>query len=309
MPSRLLTASLSLAIALTATVAVEEKVAADNGPISGTGIGGNAYAQGVTSGAQVNGSDVTVNAGLTQGSGAKASPTNFKASSGPVCTSQAVDSLTAVGLINQNPGASVSMNGDPGTGTWYVITCPGTTPSLLFVSTVGRPAAQPPLTQPRALAQEALATMRLPGPMVEMSPPSGAEVVNFQDWLWVAPSTWHPISATATAGPVSATATATPTRVVYDMGNGGEVVCDGAGTPYDPTVPSQEQSTSCSYTYIASSAGEPGNRYTATATIYWSVRWTAAGAPGGGNLGEIPGDTTSTSVEVDEIQAINTASR
>ena len=58
-----------------------------------------------------------------------------------------------------------------------------------------------------------------------------------------------------------------------------------------------------------SSAGQPNNRYTATATIYWTVRWTAAGAPGGGNLGEIPGDTTSTSVEVDEIQAINTASR
>jgi hypothetical protein len=285
------------------------KEAAAAGPSASTEVGGNAYAQGVTSGAQINGADVTVNAGLTQGTGGTAAPTTVKAASGSVCTSQAVDSLTAVDLLNHNPTTNVSINGAPGSGTWYLISCPGTTPSLLFVSTAGPGGAQPALAQPKALAQEALATMHLPGPTVEMSPPSGAEVVNFQDWLWVDPSTWHPISATATAGPVSATAVAMPDRVVYDMGNGARVVCNGPGTAYDPNVAAAQQSTNCSYLYLASSAGQPNNHYTATATVYWTVRWTAAGAPGGGNLGEIPGDTTSTSVEVDEIQAVNTASR
>jgi hypothetical protein len=308
MCSRLLTASLSLSVAFTAVLAVTQDVAAAAGPNSSAGGGGNAYAQGVTSGAEVNGSDVTVNAGLTQGSGGNTSPTTTT-SSGPRCISQAVDSVTAIGLMNQNPNTNISMAGDPGSGTWFLITCPGTTPSLQFISSLGPQGAQPPLAQPRALAQEALATMHLPGPAVAMSPPSGAEVVNLQDWLWVDPSTWHPISATATAGPVSATATATPDRVVYDMGNGSQVVCNGPGTPYNPSVPAAQQTTNCSYTYLASSAGQPSNRYTVTATIYWSVRWSATGAPGGGNLGEIAGDTTSTAVTVDEIQAVNTASR
>jgi hypothetical protein len=308
MSYRLLTAFSAMVIGAALAVASAQPVAADPPPPPTNG-NNNAGVQGLTSGANVNGTDVTVNAGLTQGTGSNSSPTTVKTSSGSTCTSQAVDSLTAVNLINQNPSTGISMSGDPGQGTWYLITCPGTTASLLFRSALGPQGAQPPLAQPSALAQEAFATMHLPGPTVEMSPPSGAEVVNFQVWLWVDPSTWHPISATATAGPVSATAVATPDRVVYDMGNGGQVVCNGPGRAYDPNVPPAQQPTNCSYLYHTSSAGQPNNRYTATATIYWTVRWTAAGAPGGGNLGEVPGDTTSTSVEVDEIQAINTASR
>jgi hypothetical protein len=307
MSYRVLTTFGAVLVGSVLVVASPERVLADIPP--STAGNNNAGVQGLTSGANINGADVTVNAGLTQGTGASASPTTVKSASGSTCTSQAVDSLSAVGLLNQNPATNVTVNGAPGAGTWYLVNCPGTTPSLLFVSTVGLGGTQPALAQPRALAQEALATMHLPGPTLEMSPPSGAEVVNFQDWLWVDRSTWHPISATATAGPVSATAVATPDRVVYDMGNGAKVVCNGPGTAYAPDLPPGQQSTNCSYLYLTSSAGQPNNRYTATATIYWTVRWTAAGAPGGGNLGEIPGDTTSTSVEVDEIQAINTASR
>jgi hypothetical protein len=264
-----------------------------------------------TSGIDANGSDVTVNAGLIQGIGGPAPLTTIKTSAGPICTAQAVDPVTAFGLMNRNPNGDVSVSGDPGQGpgSWYVITCPGTTPSLQFTSALGPQGAQPPLVQPRALAQEALARMHLPAPTVEMSPPSSAGVVNFRDWLWVDPSSWHPISATATAGAVTATATGTPDRVVYEMGDGAEVVCTGPGTPYNPSSAPQDQSTSCSHTYVASSAGQPENRYTTTATIYWSVRWTAVGAAGGGSLGEIAGDTSTSSVTVDEIQAITTVSR
>jgi len=165
------------------------------------------------------------------------------------------------------------------------------------------------LAQPAALAQQALATMHLPAPRIGMSPPNTAEIVNFQDWLWVDSSMWHPISATASVGSVAATATATPQRVVYDMGDGNQVVCSSAGTPYNPATAPGAQSTSCSYRYANSSAGQPNNLYAASATIYWHVTWTAVGAPGGGDLGEIPGDTATTQVAVDEVQALNTASR
>jgi hypothetical protein len=142
-----------------------------------------------------------------------------------------------------------------------------------------------------------------------MSPPSTAEIVNFQDWLWVDGSMWHPLSATASVGPVTATATATPERVLYEMGDGSQVVCTGPGTPYNPAVAPGAQSTTCSYSYPNSSAGQPNNQYTASATIYWHVTWRAVGAPGGGDLGQVAGDTATTQVAVDEVQALNTASR
>jgi hypothetical protein len=213
-----------------------------------------------------------------------------------------------VNLINTNGSTSITINGVPGGGTWYLITCPGTTPSLIFE---GAPAGQAaaPLAQPAALAQQALATMHLPAPRIGMSPPNTAEIVNFQDWLWVDGSMWHPISATAAVGPVAATATATPERVLYEMGDGSQVVCTGPGTPYKPAIAPGAQSTNCSYSYPNSSAGQPNNQYTASATIYWHVTWTAVGAPGGGDLGEFAGDTATTQVAVDEVQALNTASR
>ena len=309
MSPRLLIAPVFLLVAAV-SLAVPTHVHADGDPGGGGGGNDNQLSQGVTSGVNVNGSDVTVNAGVNQGVGGgnTGTPATVTTSTGTTCTSQAVDAVTAAGLINSNPATNMTMTGDPGAGTWYVITCPGTTPSLLFVGSPSGQQVQPPaLAQPQALAQEALATLHLPGPGLRMSPATTAQLVNFEDWLWVDPSIWHPISATATAGPVSATAVATPDRVVYDMGDGGQVVCSGPGTPYDPNRSPDGQSTNCSYTYRSSSAGQPGNHFTATATIYWTVRWTAAGAPGGGNLGQIPGETSSAPVEVDEIQAVNVA--
>ena len=310
MPARILSAPVVAGLAIALCWLAVTDVKADSEPGGSADSGGNAYTQGVTSGASVDGSDVTVNAGLTQGTGGGTAPTTVQAASAPVCSSQPVDPVAAFGLINRVPDTSITMTGDPGhgPGTWYVITCPGTTPSLLFA---GSPPVGPqsPLAQPSALAQQALATMHLPGPAVGMSPPSNSEVVNFADWLWVDPATWHPISATATAGPVSATATATPDRVVYDMGDGSSVVCNGPGTLYDPTIAPDRQTTKCSHAYLESSAGQPTNRYTVSATIYWSVRWTSQGAAGGGSLGEVRGATTSTPVEVDEIQAVTTTAR
>ena len=226
----------------------------------------------VTSGASVNGTDVTVNAGLVTG-GSGGEPQREPRSRPAVattCTSQAIDGQSATNLINTNGSTSITINGVPGAGTWYLITCPGTTPSLIFEgASAGQAVA--PLAQPAALAQQALATMHLPAPRVGMSPPNTAEVVNFQDWLWVDSSMWHPISATASVGPVAATATATPQRVVYDMGDGSQVVCSGPGTPYNPAAAPGAQTTNCSYSYANSSAGQPNNMYTASATIYWHV--------------------------------------
>lgn len=308
MSGRLLTTAAGLACAVLVFIAVPRTAFADGGQ-SPSGSDNFGVQQG-TSGVSADGSDVTVNAGLLQGTGGDANPgTTVSSSHGTTCTSQAVSGVAAANLMNQNPSTDLTINGFPGAGTWYLITCPGTTPSLVFDGAAGPGQAAAPLAQPRALAQQALATLHLPAPRVGMSPPSGAELVNFEDWLWVDRSNWQAISATAAVGPVAATARATPDRVVYDMGDGSEVTCRDPGTPYNLAVAPAAQSTDCSYRYATSSAGQPGNRYTATATIYWHVTWTSVGAPGGGDLGEIAGDSATVQVEVDEVQALNVAAR
>ena len=106
------------------------------------------------------------------------------------------------------------------------------------------------------------------------------------------------MTASATAGPVTTTATATPEKVVWDMGNGASVTCDGPGTPYNANDPNA--TTDCSYTWP-----DPGT-FRVTATIYWTVTWTATGAPGGGDLGAHAGPAAGVTVHVEESQAINT---
>jgi hypothetical protein len=126
-------------------------------------------------------------------------------------------------------------------------------------------------------------------------------VVQFATWLWV--DEWKTQTATAAVPGLSVTVTAAPTRVVWTMGDGGTETCDGPGTPYDPNVPADQQSTNCSYTYHESSAGQPGNDYHGTVTITYGASWTATNGSGG-NLGAINVSAPFTA-RVGEIQAIN----
>lgn len=127
--------------------------------------------------------------------------------------------------------------------------------------------------------------------------------MNVSSWLWVGSGAWRSMSATAAAGPVSATATAAPAEVVWTMGDGHSVTCDGPGVPYNSSNPNA--TTYCSYTWPTSSGGEPGGVYRVTATVYYQAAWTAAGAPGGGSFGLVAGPSSSVAVRVAESQAIN----
>ena len=132
---------------------------------------------------------------------------------------------------------------------------------------------------PVVVADQAVQQLPLGTPTIEMAPPAGADqLVRMATWLWIKPGAWQSLTATASAGTVTTTATATPTKVVWNMGDGSTVTCDGAGTPYDPNDPNA--TTDCSYTWAQSSSDQPGGEYQVTATIYWSVSWTAVGAAG-----------------------------
>jgi hypothetical protein len=155
------------------------------------------------------------------------------------------------------------------------------------------------------LAREASDQLRLGNPVIRMNPEATWEqVVHMPTWMWVDPAAWAPVSATADAGAVAVTATATPTSVVWDMGNGDSVTCAGPGTPYDRARSVSAQRTTCSYTYRRSSSGQPGQRFTVTATVLWDARWSATGIEGGGDLGTMR-TNASVRVRVAELQALN----
>jgi hypothetical protein len=171
------------------------------------------------------------------------------------------------------------------------------------------PAAPTPPAGPApssaTVAKQAASTLTLPSPVIEMAPPQTSEqIVGVRAWLWVNSAAWQPSTVTATVDGVSATATATPTEVVWNMGDGHSVTCDGPGTPYDASQPNA--TTDCSYTWATPSSSRASGTYQVTATIEFSVTWTAAGAAGGGNLGLVPGAVNAAQVTVGESEALNT---
>lgn len=219
-------------------------------------------------------------------------------SSKPVCTWARLEPEHAEMADRLSGNGSGPPKGD-GPGAWYRKICTDAGGSTAVVVWV------PDRVDPRVLAERAADQVPIPSTALAMNPTAeqGA-VVNVATWLWVDAGGWNPVNAQASAGGVVVTATAAPRRVVWDMGNGDRVTCGGPGTPYDPSRPSAEQSTDCSYTYRKSSARAEGGAYTVTATVVWEVSWTVTGAAGGGSLGTAP-RSQSVRLPVKEIQAVN----
>lgn len=136
---------------------------------------------------------------------------------------------------------------------------------------------------PRAAAESVRSSLELPELVLGGAPPPGADkVVRVPVWLWVDPEAWEPVSASAAVSVGSVTVTATPVSVEWETGDGGEVVCPGPGTPFDPErhrggTPSPD----CGHVYSSASADSPGGVFTVTARARWEVRWEATGSGGG----------------------------
>lgn len=153
-----------------------------------------------------------------------------------------------------------------------------------------------------SLAAQAVERLPLSGPAIGLAPdPSKMGLVGLPVWMWteVTPSTWGPVSATASVPGVSVTATAQALRIVWDMGDGHRVTCDGPGTPYDRDS-GVTVSPTCGHLYERSSAGRPGDAYTVTATTTWQIRWA-----GGGSAGELTQTrASSVRVRIGELQVL-----
>lgn len=147
---------------------------------------------------------------------------------------------------------------------------------------------------PAQLAQQAVQQMGLRVPEIGMtggSPPDGMQIVGIPAWLWAVDpgeSTTpgvagiEPIVRSASAGGVTVTATGRLDRIVWSLGDGATVTCSGAkaaGTPYEGRYDKQPSPT-CGYTYTSTSAGQPNEAFTVTATAYWVVTWSGGNQSG-----------------------------
>ncbi|MFJ8965356.1 hypothetical protein ACIRG5_38820 [Lentzea sp. NPDC102401] len=188
-------------------------------------------------------------------------------------------------------------------GGWFMVLCSPDGKDLdshgpIWISAGAQRPAPP---SPEQVAQIARKRLQMPRPAISASP-GGTQLVNLPTWLWLA-NGWAPVSATASVPGVSVTAVAKPVSVTWSMGDGGSVTCSTSGTPYTADHDPKGLSPDCGYTYRKSSAGQPAEAFSVTATVNWTVTWSGAG-----QTGEFPNMTTSaaTTLRVAESQGITT---
>lgn len=138
---------------------------------------------------------------------------------------------------------------------------------------------------PGGVAQIAIESMRLRAIDIGITPepvPGSIGLVGMPVWLWArSPDsrTYGPTTASASAGGITITATARVHQITWDMGDGTEIVCRTAGTPYEPSF-GETESPDCGHVYEQSSAHQDNGKYTVTATSDWVITWSGAGQTG-----------------------------
>ncbi|GHD36580.1 ATP/GTP-binding protein [Nocardiopsis kunsanensis] len=162
--------------------------------------------------------------------------------------------------------------------------------------------------EPAALAEQARAMMSPPEPEIGTAPPLGKpRFVNMPAWMWVDGASWEPVTATASVSAGSVNVTATPDRVVWNTGDGSEVVCQGPGTVYTPQVHEDGASPDCGHTYTALPPEGAETGMELTATWEWQVAWSTSD----GRSGDLEALTTTstTPIAVSEIHSVITRIR
>ncbi|HET9873105.1 MAG TPA: hypothetical protein VFP89_11000 [Propionibacteriaceae bacterium] len=161
-----------------------------------------------------------------------------------------------------------------------------------------------PVITPEQAAYMAVAQLQLPTLAPEVGPSPDLNewnmaVVGYPLWLWVdGPARIGPVSQ-AVAN-LSVSLDAKVSKVVYRMGDGNSVTCNGPGTKWTKSVPAGRKSPDCGYTYTEPSL--PKGNYTVTSTTYWDVGWSINGSTG---VISMP-LTASTEIPVGELQVLVT---
>ncbi|MFG3517540.1 ATP/GTP-binding protein [Streptomyces bobili] len=192
---------------------------------------------------------------------------------------------------------------EPGDGAVYEQTCGwGGVAGNAIVRMVWL--ADPPpqeTVDPAVLAQRAVDSMTLLGPDVASPRAAGKYTVGVPMWMWVNQSatTYGPNSASASAGGITVTATAKVSKIVWAMGDGASVTCNGPGTPYTSSA-GMAQSPTCGHVYSKISGSARNGKFPVTATSTWTINW-----QGGGQAGQLTEvRQTNVQVAVGEVQVV-----
>jgi hypothetical protein len=303
--------ALAIGVTLIATLAVTLPAGTAFASVGGTGSGGSCSDSSSTLNC---GTGISGTTGTGAGAGGGATPTSGGEAttvSVPTCPNWVAYSTEFPGQDGGPPPAGVAQP-----GAWYVNTCAvggptGQATGVTWLATgQALPAVPPP--DPALAGAQAASELQLPGPALTLSP-STKGYVNLTEWLWITSSMWHPLTTSAQAcnarGCVTAVASATPSYVTWNTGDGTTVTCNGPGIPYNTALPATSQSTTCSHTYVTTSAGQPssdGNpndaAFPITATITWTVAWSGPN----GSAGALPSLTTqgTTTLQVAQIESV-----
>lgn len=142
----------------------------------------------------------------------------------------------------------------------------------------------PPRPAPpaRNVAEQAMSDLALPRPVLRHAP-DDPTWVGVETWLWVTSGSWRTVRSSASVRGVRVDVTARPSRVVWRMGerladgSQGSTVCKGPGRVWPRGSMDESLRTYCSYEYRTTSAGQPNERYTISATTVWTVSWVCSG--------------------------------
>jgi hypothetical protein len=206
----------------------------------------------------------------------------------------------------QPPASDPSWQGHrPGDGAVYSCYQPQTQ-TLLWIWAQDPPANSVTGPTPREVAQIAMEHMDLRAINIGITPEPGdgsVGIVGMPVWMWAANADSHtvgPITESATAGGITVAATARVDEITWNMGDGTEVVCPTAGTPYKASY-GNKRSPDCGHVYQISSSTKPGGKYTVTANSDWVITWEGAGQTGTIRL---DGLTRTTEIAVGEAQVL-----
>ncbi|MFP3901535.1 MAG: hypothetical protein ACLFXM_11825 [Acidimicrobiia bacterium] len=218
------------------------------------------------------------------------------------------------GIPELNPGAYVYEDCGPGGGNgrhdpWERVGWAGTSPGV-----IGPAFALAPTSPPTAgeVADDLWAGIEatLPAPRVVTSPPAGVAAIVEQP-TFVAVENWTEVNETDcddVSGVVCVSLVATP-HLVFDPGDGSDpILCQGAGTVYDPAGPlpsvQAEAPGACAHTYLRRTGvnGRPAS-WPGTVTVTWEVSWSSTTPVASGTF---PDFSLSADLEreVDEVQGI-----
>ncbi|WP_327749944.1 ATP/GTP-binding protein [Streptomyces europaeiscabiei] len=234
--------------------------------------------------------------GSTDGTGGSGSSDGRDPTDKTVCVYELADP--------QPPAGSLDWEGhEPGDGAVYEQTCGwGGVDGNAIVRMVWL--AEPPAQEtvdPAVLAQRAVDSMTLLGPDIASPRAAGKYTVGVPMWMWVNQSatTFGPNTASASAGGITVTATAKVSKIVWKMGDGASVTCNGPGTPYQASE-GMAQSPTCGHVYSKTSAGAKNGKFPVTATSTWTIDWQGGGQAG--QLTEIR--QTNGQVAIGELQVV-----